>query len=360
MKYIYSLFLCFALFSQWVSAAEKKENETIARIGQVNGFLSKHLTLTGYVQGAYGYAKTNYRQGSIGSSADNQFVNKLAMFVLSGNINEKLSWMLQFEAFTACALETYIYWKPYSFFQVKAGQMKTCFTLENQISPAVYESVNWDKVAARLSGIAGDIGGNNGGRDIGIQVGGEAFMMPFNKYFLEYRVGVFNGNGLNPKDHNNAKDWATWITLQPLNGLKIGASTYTGRLNYSSLQLNSEGVMVPTTTNIDRNRQAVSLLYQNSNLTVRGEYIWGKDGYTRREGFYLTGYWFVIPSRLVLLAKVEGYDENKKIDNYETIYTLGTTYHVTAKTRFMLNYIHDRYRSGSYANELWAHVQIGF
>lgn len=99
-------------------------------------------------------------------------------------------------------------------------RMKTCFTLENQMSPSVYETVNFSRVIERLAGFSGDVCGNQGGRDMGLQVGGELFKTSVDDYFLEYRAGVYNGSGLSMKDHNDAKDFAAWFTVQPVKGLK--------------------------------------------------------------------------------------------------------------------------------------------
>ena len=85
--------------------------------------------------------------------------------------------------------------------------MKTCFTLENQMSPSVYETVSFSRVIERLAGFSGDVCGNQGGRDMGLQVGGELFKTSVDDYFLEYRTGVYNGSGLSMKDHNDAKDF---------------------------------------------------------------------------------------------------------------------------------------------------------
>lgn len=349
-------FISFLALSLSPAKASDEVDERYTRFGRVNGFLSKHVSLSSYVQ--LGYAYTGNTQGV--EEVKNQYLSKLAMFVLSGDIVDNLSWMIQFEAFSATALELYVYYKPFPFFQIKAGQMKTCFSLENQMSPSVFESVNWDKVAARLTGISGDIVGNSGGRDLGLQIGGELFKMPFDKYFLEYRLGVFNGSGLGLKDHNKAKDVAVWLTLQPVNGLKVGGSLYSGRLNYTWKEADGTNDPIVRTANIDRDRAAVSLLYESKNLNVRGEYIWGKDREIRREGFYAMGNWFVLPARLALLGKIEGYEADKSQSNYEMIYTLGATYYITPKTRFMLNYVCDHYRQHKAIHQGWAQFQIGF
>lgn len=348
------LMLSFALPHGY--AQEKKEDSSV--LGQVNGFLSKHVKLTAY--GQFGYSYTDKKNLNV-RQADNQFFGRLGMLILSGDVTDKLSWMVQYELFTSQLLELYACYKPYSFFQVKVGQMKTCFTLENQMSPSVYETVNFSRVIERLAGFSGDVCGNQGGRDIGLQVGGEIVKTSFDDYFLEYRAGVYNGSGLSMKDNNDAKDFAAWFTVQPVKGLKIGASAYIGKLNYDYTVVNDEtGEESIYNTNMKRNRMALSACYQNQRLTCRGEYLWGKDGDINRRGFYALGHWFAVPSRLAVVAKLERYEANTAVSDAEMIYTVGGAYHVTAKTRIMLNYAHFNYKKSASVNELWAMLQIGF
>ena len=344
---VISFLLCPQAYGQ-----EKKDESSV--VNQVTGFLSKHVKLSAYGQFGYSYTDSenlNARQ------ADNQFFNRYAMFILSGDVTKDLSWMLQYEAFSSTLLELYACYKPFPYFQIKAGQMKTCFTFENQLSPSTYETINFSRVIERMAGFTGDICGNQGGRDIGLQVGGELFKTSFNSYFFEYRAGVFNGSGINKKDNNNAKDFAGWLTVQPVKGLKLGYSAYLGKLNYAFPAKNGEEIKY---ANITRDRQALSACYENKRVLCRSEFLWGKDGETERSGFYALGQWYAVPSRWAIQAKVESYEADADFPNNEMIYTLGTSYHIIGKTRVMLNYVHYNYEQGASVNELWAMLQIGF
>ena len=355
-RLLFVIWMLFLVLPQGYSQ-EKKEDSSV--LGQVNGFLSKHVKLTAY--GQFGYSYTDRKDLDV-SQADNQFFGRLGMLILSGDITDKLSWMVQYELFTSQLLELYACYKPYSFFQVKIGRMKTCFTLENQMSSSVYETVNFSRVIERLAGFSGDVCGNQGGRDMGLQVGGELFKTSVDDYFLEYRVGVYNGSGLSMKDHNDAKDFAAWFTVQPVKGLKMGASAYIGKLNDDYTVVNDEtGEEIIYNTNMKRNRMALSTCYQTHRLTCRGgEYLWGKDGSINRRGFYALGYWFAIPSRLAVVAKLERYEADTAVSDSEMIYTVGGAYYITPKTRIMLNYAHFSYEKSVSVNELWAMSQIGF
>lgn len=354
-RFLLVILILFIALPQ-VYSQEKKEDTSA--LGQVNGFLSKHVKLTAY--GQFGYSYTDKKDLNM-RQADNQFFGRLGMLILSGDVTDKLSWMVQYELFTSQLLELYACYKPYPYFQVKVGQMKTCFTLENQMSPSVYETVNFSRVIERLAGFNGDACGNQGGRDIGLQVGGELLKTSFDGYFLEYRAGVYNGSGLSMKDNNDAKDYAAWFTVQPIKGLKMGASAYIGKLNYILTVVNSDtGEITDYSTNVKRNRIALSACYQNPRLTCRGEYLWGKDDETNRNGFYALGHWFAVPSRLALVAKLERYEADTAISDSEMIYTVGGAYHITPKTRIMLNYAHFNYNKRASVNEVWGMLQIGF
>lgn len=353
MKRFYCLL--FLVFSLLPMVAAENQEQKYARIGKVNGFLSDHVKLTGY--GQFGYNYTDLP----GAKVNNQFYFKLAMLVLSGDITDNLSWMVDFEAVNPRVLDAYVYYKPFSFFRIKAGYLKTAFTLANQFSPSAYETINWDRVIGAFAArSADDPLGKKSGRDLGIQLDGEAIKMPFDRYFLEYRLGVYSGAGINTKENNNAKDVAAWLTLQPVKGFKIGASAYKGRANREFTEMDPLGNSQLVRRNVDRNREAVSAVYENKNLLFRGEYLWGQDNGLHREGFYAMGQWFVLPSRLAFLGKIEGYDANKYDSDYEMVYTLGSTYHLTAKTRVMLNYIRSRHCHQRGVNEVWAQFQIGF
>ena len=143
-RLLFVIWMLFLVLPQGYSQGKKEDSSVL---GQVNGFLSKHVKLTAY--GQFGYSYTDRKDLDV-SQADNQFFGRLGMLILSGDITDKLSWMVQYELFTSQLLELYACYKPYSFFQVKIGRMKTCFTLENQMSSSVYETVNFSRVIERV------------------------------------------------------------------------------------------------------------------------------------------------------------------------------------------------------------------
>ena len=67
---------------------------------------------------------------------------------------------------------------------------------------------------------------------------------------------------------------------------------------------------------------ALSTCYQTYRLTCRGVFV-GKDGSINRRGFYALGYWFAIPSRLAVVAKLKRYEADTAVSDSEMIYTVG-------------------------------------
>ncbi len=98
--------MLFLVLPQGYSQGKKEDSSVL---GQVNGFLSKHVKLTAY--GQFGYSYTDRKDLDV-SQADNQFFGRLGMLILSGDITDKLSWMVQYElcyftaAGTLCLLQT--------------------------------------------------------------------------------------------------------------------------------------------------------------------------------------------------------------------------------------------------------------
>lgn len=107
----YLLFGCCSWF--YLRGIHKRKGRFI-RIGASERLLSKHVKLTAY--GQFGYSYTDRKDLDV-SQADNQFFGRLGMLILSGDITDKLSWMVQYELFTSQLLKLYACYKPYSFFR---------------------------------------------------------------------------------------------------------------------------------------------------------------------------------------------------------------------------------------------------
>ncbi|MHB1457161.1 MAG: porin [Armatimonadota bacterium] len=155
--------------------------------------------------------------------------------------------------------------------KLSIGQFKVPFGLENLTSSTNLDTINRSQVTETL--VPGRDTGNQG-RDVGIQVNGVRDLNKDGSSQVEYALGVFNGSGINVLDDNDRKDIAARAVLKPgIDGLSIGVAAYNGSLG---------------TTNIAHNRTGAELIYALAPWTVKGEYIWAKDGSIRKNGWYAT------------------------------------------------------------------------
>lgn len=109
---------------------------------------------------------------------------------------------------------------------------------------------------------------------------GAMFSSPIKNRF-RWEAGLFNGTGANTDDDNSAKDFVSRFRYKVNSRLNAGVSSYFGRTF----------VPPPTPpglgTNVDKDRYGADFQYYLSTATVKGEWIFGKDGETDSQGGYL-------------------------------------------------------------------------
>ena len=201
-----------------------------------------------------------------------------------GAINPYWSYRLQFDfgggvksgtpvtPYSPKLLDAFAEWKPFDFLIVTAGQFNVPLSLENLTSDKVLTSINRSQVVEAYTARSNDVIKDNNGRDIGIQASGS--FLPFNELnLIEYKVGLFNGQGINKaEDRNQFKDLAARLILHPIKGIDFGTSVYHGQAWYGKT-----GVDDSNSKNHLRNRFGydVNVEYKNASLTA--EYIHGTD-----------------------------------------------------------------------------------
>ncbi|MDF1517238.1 MAG: porin [Lutibacter sp.] len=272
-----------------------------------------------------GYTQLRYRQFDEQGKID-QFDIRRARLDVRGAISPRWNYRLQVEfANSVKLLDAYAEYKLNDYLNVTLGQAKIPFSLENLASSSKLDLIDRSQVVEALVGRGKDVIGNNGGRDIGVQVGGTIFKYE-GRAFVDYKIGVFNGLGINTGDNNQHKDIAARLIIHPIKGLDISGAIYDGEANIASV-------------NSKRDRYGFDLNYNWQNWVVSSEYIHGEDGQKTKEGFYLqTGYYF-LDKKLQIVAKYDTYDADKAVsDNASTLYVLGATYNFNNNARFQINY----------------------
>jgi phosphate-selective porin OprO and OprP len=240
------------------------------------------------------------------------------------------------------------------FFTITAGQFKIPLSMENLTSSNKLEMIDRSQVVEALVARGKDVIGNQNGRDIGIQISGSILKIK-GQPLAEYRFAVFNGSGINVADTaNEAKDIAGRLILTPVKGLSLGAAYYNGW----------DKAIKPDVTgkSQSRNRFGIELSYVASRLSVKGEYIKGKDGKTDRTGWYLMTGYFLIPQKLQVLAKYDTYDPNISVGkNISVNYVVGANYNFNTWSRLQAFYTFREEQGPTVSNNYFSvQYQIGF
>ncbi len=312
----------------------------------------KKITLAGYTQVRY---QALEEAGKIDG-----FDIRRARLDVKGAISPYWSYRVQFDlAGTPKLIDAYAELKINDFFNFTIGQAKIPFSLENLTSSNKLELIDRSQAVEALTARGKDVIGNHNGRDIGVQLGGTILKLK-DRPLVDYRLGIYNGTGINTTDTNEKKDFAARLITHPITGLDISAGLYNGSRYIAEVKTGS--VVTTPARNADRNRLGLDLNYDWNNLAIRAEYIHGKDDATKREGYYIQGGYYFFQKKLQLLAKYDFYDADKsKADDASTWVVLGANLNFNANTRLQVNYTFKQ-EEGTSINNNYASVQlqIGF
>ena len=278
-----------------------------------------------------GYSHIRYQHFDEQRKNDGLDIHR-ARLDLRGSITPFLALRLQTEfADKPKLLDAYSEIKLADYLMITVGQFKIPLSMENLASLTKFEMIDRSQVVEALVARSKDVTGNQNGRDIGIQASGT--ILKINDLpVIEYRIGLFNGSGINVADTaNEAKDIAGRLSFNPVKGFSVGASYYNGWDKAIKPD-------VPGKSQV-RNRLGFELSYITAKFSLRGEYISGKDGKTGRAGWYAQAGYFVIPLKFQLLVKYDLYDSNTATDNNTTTnYVIGGNFNFNNWSRIQAFY----------------------
>lgn len=310
---------------------------------------ARQISISAYTQARYQVLEEEGKNDA--------FDIRRARLDIKGNLTPFFGYRLQTElAGSPKLLDAYGEIKIKDYLNVTIGQFKIPFSLENLASASKLELIDRSQVVEALVARGKDVIGNQNGRDIGIQVGGTLIK---NKgvSLLEYRLGVFNGSGINVADTaNEAKDIGGRLITNPLKGLSFGVSYYNGWAK----------AIQPTTDYLGRsqvrNRFGLEASYTTTRLTLKGEYIQGQDGDTKKAGWYLWAGYFIIPQKLQVIGKYDTYDPNTDQDeNMASNYVIGANFNFNVWARLQAYYTFREEQGTSVDNNYFSiQFQIGF
>lgn len=219
---------------------------------------------------------------------------------------------------------------------IKLGQYKVPVTEEGYRSSSVIDTIERSFITRTF----GDK------RDIGL--------MALGKWkYLNYQIGVFNGDERNRLDTNDQKDVVARFVLSPfrdhslLEKLELGSSLY-WRATHDSAS--------------EKKRVGLEARYELGPLSLKSEYMKAQDAGAPADGWYAQMGYFFLP-RWQAIFKFEGFDPNERSsENKEFDTTLGLNYFfVYPKTKLQINYVHkDAQENGTTDNQLVTALQYAF
>ena len=354
---------------------------TTIKAQEKKSLIGDYLSISGWMNIQYDYESQLQNNNETLDVISNTFNVRRARLDFKGNITKNVEFRIQGDlAGTPKLVDGFVKVKLHKSFNIQAGQFKIPFTFENPQSPLTLEGIEYAQVISKLSGYS-DMSGvktYSGGRDVGVMIYGNFFSFEHNGKeipILTYKLGVFNGNGMNNKDANLLKDIAGSIEVCPgVKGLMLAASYYDGNYKLdNTFKINDSTEVNFYENNAIRDRFTVGGKYENGRLTVRSEYITGKtdmankDGiYTlNSDGFYVAGgYWFDIAKdqRIRPVARYDFFRQDvHNPEKNSTYYMVGIDWWPYKNLRLLLNYTMKDKPGFDYMGNLWqAQLSVKF
>ena len=353
-----TLAVAMAVFSSTAAMGQQKSDKDIDWMKEI----TSRVTLNGYAQGGYSYSDANGKTTS-------DFNLKRTLLWAKARITDRWSFLFMHD-FSSVVQEFYTDFRisKDNALTVRLGQFKHSYSMENPLSPTALELVDvYSQAVLFLAGEGPDpLHGVNYGRDMGLMVFGNLFD---NK--IHYELAVMNGQGINRRDRNNAKDIIGKIDVRPVDGLRVVLSGQLGRGN--ALDSAAWNPSVRKGENYRRNRYSFGAEYKTGQyaagkykearpISLRAEWLGGKDGSVVSEGCYLTACVPLVKA-LDFVACGETYDRNKDQGGWrQTNATVGLQYWYYRKCRVQLQYTRcfcEKYLGKDY-NWLQAQLQVAF
>jgi phosphate-selective porin len=261
------------------------------------------------------------------------------------------------------ATDVWINWNQFTEFQIKVGQFKAPFGLEQLTPDTKLFLTERSEVTSALTPE----------RQVGLQIWGKplANIYPEQKDLITYWAGVFNGNGRNNAVNDNDQYmYAARIELQPwkgklanqeswvrfaANALSSDDSAGTVLSPAGTLRVNSDGSLSTFTapTAAEREGYGVDATFHWGPFDLIGEYL--SESYESRtragfglnfpdfaaEGYYVQGSYFVIPKKLQLVTKYEHFNPGQVLDDNLDSITGGVNYYIhDDDVKLIADYIH--------------------
>src|SRR5438105_9354470 len=332
------------------------------------------LVLGGFIQANFEDGDVSAFEGRFGLNAlKDRFRLRRARINLMGDFAENFDFKIEGEfensdgissgrtAFSAT--DIFVNWHQYPEAQIKVGQWKAPFGLE-QLTPDT--SLYLIERSLPTGAITPE-------RQLGVQIWGKPFtnVWPEEKDLLTYYGGIFNGNGRNISNNDNNKFmYVGRLELMPFKGklfgqdssLKLGGDALNSRddkgTNISqtlNLLVNGDGSLSPYVLPgaAERTAWSVDAWFKLGPFDLIGEYLEeyvngrtvngvapGFADFTTN-GYYVQGSYFLIPKKLQAAVRWEDLNPGQKGNDGIHSITGGLNYYIHGDDiKLMANYVH--------------------
>lgn len=244
------------LFGATAKAAGNSDNDKVSLVPKITGMVNLRYSYNESKKDDQGFEVRRVRLGT------------------KGDLHRKVDYVFQAEyAGRIRILDAYLRWKIRPEFNVQVGEFKVHYSQETLLGPATWLTVNTPAAVDKLNGYSDYCGlTSNNGRDIGFMFyGGLVHKDHFD--VLRYRLGLFNGNGINVKDNNRKKDVSGMIWVNPIRQLSFTGAYHAGSYG-------------PRGDDHVRNRASAGVEWKDKKLNVRSEYLWGNTAGQHSHGVY--------------------------------------------------------------------------
>ena len=330
-----------------------KQQEADAKKKSFQITAGKALKIAGYGQFRYQYQQEDKRIDG--------FDIRRAYLDIRGDITPFWSYRLQTDFATSPKIiDIYTELKPSDEISFTIGQQLLPFSLNNLTSNAKLILADRSQVVEAATFRRGDVLGDNNGRDIGISAYG-SFIVLNNLKLIEYRIGIFNGSGINRPDLNQAKEIVGRLIFQPVKGLYLGASFISG-WTPDSTELSRIGINISPKQLGKRKRIGGEINYTYKFLNATAEYIAFQDGEVSRSGYYLQLAAFILPGKVQVAGRYETFDKDIDVeDDIATSITFGVNYYINPNAALQAAYNYKQEEGASVDNDYAAlQLQLSF
>jgi phosphate-selective porin len=346
----------------------KEEKKPVFAIAGADEF---KLTLGGYVQVQVEGGDAFAFEGRFESTAvKDRFRLRRTRIGLTGDYTEHFDFKIEGDLSlndanstrtSFSATDVFANWHTFPELNVKAGQYKAPFGLEQLISDAILFTAERTLVTTSLTPE----------RQIGVQLWGKPLthLWPEQKDLVTYYAGIFNGTGRNiSTNDNNEFMYAGRLEVQVLKSrilnqdatLKFGVDGVwsrdaSGTTISSALRENSDGSLASYNLSSAGQREAYGFdaSLHIGPFDLMAEYLNQRISprtvnnipptFTTFEpnGYYVQGSYFIIPKRLQLVAKWESFEPDQADDDEIRSITGGVNYYIHGDNlKLMADYIH--------------------